>query len=241
MVTVTAKGSALQRDSLSAEAVARPLALCEPPDVRASSRWELPKRVLDAVLAAVLLVLLSPVLVIVAIAIRLDSPGPLLFRQERYGRGRKPFVVLKFRSMYEGVSPDAHRRYIARLATADAGDGPGLKKLVDDPRVTRVGAFLRRASLDELPQLVNVLRGEMSIIGPRPALAYELEFYEPEDYVRFIVRPGLTGLWQVSGRNEIGFRGMLDLDAEYARASTPRLDAMILLRTPLALIRGRAA
>ena len=218
-----------------------PLALRGPSEVRVSSRWELPKRVIDTVLAAVLLVLLSPVLAIIAIAIRLNSPGPLLFRQERYGQDLKPFVVLKFRSMHDGVSPDAHRRFIARLATTDSSDEPGLKKLVDDPRVTRVGAFLRRASLDELPQLVNVLRGEMSIVGPRPALAYELEFYEPEHYARFDVRPGLTGLWQISGRNAIGFNGMLELDAEHARTVTPRLDTMILLRTPLALMRGKAA
>ncbi len=206
-----------------------------------SREWECAKRVFDVILASVVLVLLSPLLALVALVIRLDSSGPLLFRQERYGRGRKPFVVFKFRSMHDGVSPDAHRRYIAQLATAEDEVGPGLKKLVDDPRVTRVGRLLRRTSLDELPQLVNVLRGEMSIVGPRPALAYELEFYEREHYARFLVRPGLTGLWQVRGRSEIGFHGMLALDAEYARTSAPRVDAVILLRTPLAILRGKAA
>ena len=207
----------------------------------ASPKWERTKRTIDIAIAVVVLVLLAPLLMLAAIAIRLETPGPLLFRQERYGRRRRLFVVYKFRSMHEGVSPDAHRQYIARLAVDEECGSPGLKKLTRDPRVTRVGAFLRRTSIDELPQLINVLRGEMSIVGPRPALAYELEFYEPEHYERFSVRPGLTGLWQVSGRNEIGFIGMLDLDAEYARSTSPGLDAKILLRTPGALIRGRAA
>ncbi len=206
-----------------------------------SRAWERTKRVIDIAVASLVLVLIGPLLALIALAIWLDTPGPLLFRQERYGRGRRPFVVLKFRSMFDGVSPEAHRRYIAHLATCDDGAGSRLKKLTSDARVTRVGAFLRRTSLDELPQLVNVLRGEMSIVGPRPALPYELEFYEPEHYERFTVRPGLTGLWQVSGRNEIGFLGMLDLDVEYARSSTPRLEAKILLHTPAALIRGRSA
>jgi lipopolysaccharide/colanic/teichoic acid biosynthesis glycosyltransferase len=218
-----------------------------PGDVRtvalaAPSRgWQVAKRVFDVIVATVLLALLSPLLALVAIAILLDTPGPMLFRQERCGRGREPFVVLKFRSMNSGSSPEAHRRYIAELATGGHEGEPGLKKLTADPRVTRVGAFLRRTSLDELPQLINVLRGEMSLVGPRPALAYELEHYKDEHYGRFAVRPGLTGLWQVSGRNEIGFLEMLDLDVEYARTTSPAVDAMILLRTPLAVMRGRAA
>ena len=203
--------------------------------------WAGVKRAIDLLLAVVALVVLAPVMLAIALAVWLDSPGPLLFRQERCGRGRRPFTVLKFRTMYDGVSPEAHRRYIEQLARAGAEAEPGLKKLVGDPRVTRVGAVLRRSSLDELPQLFNVVKGDMSIVGPRPALEYELEHYRPEHYARFDVRPGLTGLWQVSGRNTIGFLGMLDLDAEYARTSGPRLDAMILLRTPLAVVRGHAA
>ena len=208
---------------------------------RPSVAWPRVKRVADVLLAIVLLVAVLPLLLVIALAIRLDTPGPQFFRQQRLGRGRRPFTVLKFRTMYDGVSPEAHRRYIERLARTGADDEPGLKKLVGDPRVTRVGGFLRRTSLDELPQLVNVLRGEMSIVGPRPALEYELEHYRPEHFARFDVRPGLTGLWQVSGRNSIGFVGMLDLDVEYSRTSSPRLDAKILLRTPLAVVRGHAA
>ncbi len=206
-----------------------------------SRRWEGAKRTIDVLLAAVLLVVLTPLLALIAIAIRLDTRGPVLFRQERCGRGRRPFMVLKFRTMHDGASPDAHRRYIAHLVSAGVDAGPGLKKLTGDPRITRVGRLLRKTSLDELPQLVNVLRGQMSIVGPRPALPYELEHYQSEHFRRFDVRPGITGLWQVSGRNGVSFLDMLSLDAEYARTSSPRVDAMILLRTPLALVRGNAA
>ena len=206
-----------------------------------SKGWERAKRVFDIIAGTTMLIVLAPLLALIALAIILDSPGPIHFRQERYGRGRRPFIVLKFRSMHHGASPTSHRRYIEQLATAPDDGAAVLKKLIDDPRVTRVGAFLRRTSLDELPQLVNVLRGEMSIVGPRPALPYELEYYEPEHYERFRVRPGLTGLWQVSGRNEIGFLGMLSLDAHYARTTCARIDAEILLRTPHALLARKAA
>jgi lipopolysaccharide/colanic/teichoic acid biosynthesis glycosyltransferase len=206
-----------------------------------SVAWSRAKRGLDLVLAIALIVVLAPVMLAVAIAVRLDSPGPALFRQQRCGRHRRPFMVLKFRTMFDGVSPEAHRRYIERLARAEGDAEPGLKKLVGDARVTRVGAFLRRASLDELPQLFNVVRGQMSIVGPRPALEYELEHYRSRHFARFDVRPGITGLGQVSGRNAIGFLGMLDLDAEYARSTGLRVDAVILLRTPLAVLRRDAA
>lgn len=211
------------------------------PGPTSSRIWPATKRVIDVAFAAVLLLIMLPVLVMIALAVKLDSPGPFVFRQERCGRGRQRFTVLKFRTMYPGVSPEAHRRFIAELARSDSDVGPGLKKLTADPRVTRVGAFLRRTSLDELPQLINVIKGEMSIVGPRPALDYELEHYEAEHYTRFEVRPGLTGLWQVSGRNTIDFRGMLALDAQYARTTGLRVDTIILARTPWALLRGHAA
>jgi lipopolysaccharide/colanic/teichoic acid biosynthesis glycosyltransferase len=225
-----------EASSLPGPAFGGPASSCEP-----TGGWLRTKRVIDVVFAVVLLVVLAPLLLVIAVALRLDSPGPLLFSQERRGRGCRRFTVLKFRTMHDGVSSEAHRRYIAELASREADAEPGLKKLIADPRVTRVGAFLRRTSLDELPQLINVVKGEMSIIGPRPALEYELDHYGLEHFARFDVRPGLTGLWQVSGRNTIGFRAMLDLDAEYARIVSPRVDMMILLRTPMALMRGNAA
>ncbi len=198
------------------------------------------KRGIDVSLAVILLALLAPVLLVIALILKRDSPGPAIFRQERYGRGGECFTVLKFRTMMTNVSAEPHRHYIAALSAGD-GSGNGLKKLTDDPRVTQAGAFLRRTSLDELPQLFNVVRGQMSIVGPRPALDYELQFYEEQHFERFSVRPGLTGLWQVEGRSELGFRDMLDLDVQYARAASARLDAEILWRTPLALVRCRAS
>ncbi len=206
-----------------------------------SLAWEATKRLTDVLQVLVVLPLLLPLLALIALMIKLDSPGPVLFRQTRHGRNRRPFVVLKFRTMRHQVSSEAHRRYIAELARCDGRGQSGLKKLTVDDRVTRLGAFLRRTSLDELPQLVNVLLGQMSIVGPRPAIDYELEHYDPEHFTRFDVKPGLTGLWQVSGRNELGFREMLALDAEYARSYGPLTDAWILLRTPSTLVRRRAA
>ena len=230
--------SALDTESSSTATVALPR-WTQAPAPRGT--WPRAKRILDVVCAVVLLVLLSPLLLLIAAAVRFETAGPALFRQDRYGRGLWPFVVLKFRTMHDGASPELHRRFIAQLATGGDDPAGGLKKLTHDPRVTRVGAFLRRTSLDELPQLINVLRGEMSIVGPRPAVPYELQHYAPEHYARFDVRPGLTGLWQVSGRSEVGFLQMLDLDAEYARTNRPKLDALIVMRTPAALIGRRAA
>src|SRR5687767_5264700 len=166
--------------------------------------WQRAKRPVDFAVAALLLVLLTPVILLIALAVRISSPGPVLYRQRRVGRGLREFTMLKFRTMYTGVSESTHRAYIAELVRG-AASGEGLLKLTDDPRVTRVGRFLRKTSLDELPQLVNVLLGTMSLIGPRPAIEYELEHYQASHYERFQVRPGLTGLWQVSGRAEVGF------------------------------------
>jgi lipopolysaccharide/colanic/teichoic acid biosynthesis glycosyltransferase len=193
------------------------------------------KRVIDVAGAAVGLVLLSPLFLVLAVAIVIDSGRPVLFRQIRLARGLREFRVLKFRTMKVGASSDIHQDYIKKLATGQV-DQDSLKKLTGDPRVTRVGSFLRRTSLDELPQLVNVLVGNMSLVGPRPALEYELEHYGESHFDRFTVKPGMTGLWQVSGRNEIGFTEMLDLDAEYARSSNLLTDLKILLKTPMAAI-----
>jgi lipopolysaccharide/colanic/teichoic acid biosynthesis glycosyltransferase len=197
------------------------------------------KRAIDVIGAALALIVLSPVLLVVAIAIVLDSGRPVLFRQARIGRGMEEFTLLKFRTMKTGSSPEMHREYIAKLAGGHADD-ESLKKLTADPRVTRVGRFLRRVSVDEVPQLFNVLRGDMSLVGPRPALDYELEHYGQRHYDRFTVKPGMTGLWQVSGRNALGFTEMLDLDVEYAHAAGVVLDLKILVKTPLAIVRGAA-
>jgi lipopolysaccharide/colanic/teichoic acid biosynthesis glycosyltransferase len=210
-----------------------------PAVVARAGAWPALKRAIDAVGATFGLLALSPVFAVVAIAIKLDTRGPVLFRQARLGRRLEEFTVFKFRTMKFDSSPALHREYIAKLAAGKA-DEDELKKLTKDPRVTRVGAMLRRTSLDELPQLVNVLRGEMSLVGPRPALEYELEHYADRHFERFAVKPGMTGLWQVSGRNKIGFQDMLDLDVEYARASGLLLDMRILVKTPYAAVSGAA-
>ena len=202
------------------------------------------KRVLDLVGAAVGLLVLAPLLAVLWLAVRATSPGPALFRQQRLGRGEHPFIMYKFRSMRAGSADAIHRAYVRRMLTEDppAGDGPGgLFKLQADPRVTPVGRFLRRSSLDELPQLYNVLRGDMSLVGPRPVLDWEAELFSASARARFSVRPGLTGLWQVSGRNRLTMPQALELDVEYVRRQSLWLDLAILARTlPAQFRRGTA-
>jgi lipopolysaccharide/colanic/teichoic acid biosynthesis glycosyltransferase len=197
-------------------------------------RTPLSKRALDVVLASACLIVLSPLLAVVAVIVRLTSPGPALFQQTRLGRGQKPFVLYKFRTMYTGSSDDVHRQYVAQLLTLDqpaTGGRRGLYKLEDDARITKVGRLLRRTSIDELPQLINVIRGEMSLVGPRPALPWESELIGTAHVRRFLVSPGLTGLWQVSGRNSLTMREGLDLDLEYVNRQSFALDVSILART----------
>lgn len=197
-------------------------------------RTPLSKRALDLLLASACLILLSPLLVVVAVVVRLTSPGPALFRQTRLGRGQKPFVLYKFRTMYAGSSDDVHRQYVVQLLTLDqpaTGGRRGLYKLEDDARITKVGRLLRRTSIDELPQLFNVIRGEMSLVGPRPALPWESELIGTAHARRFLVSPGLTGLWQVSGRNSLTMKEGLDLDIEYVDRRSFTLDISILART----------
>jgi lipopolysaccharide/colanic/teichoic acid biosynthesis glycosyltransferase len=201
-------------------------------------------RAIDLVIAPILLVLLSPLLVAIAIAIKIDSRGPVLFSQRRLGRGMTLFTVQKFRTMKQGVSQDIHREFVIGLIAGEEPervDGKPQFKLSVDPRVTRLGRFLRRSSLDELPQLWNVLRGQMSLVGPRPAIAYEVEHYPASWLARFRVKPGVTGLWQVSGRSELTMADMVRLDIEYAERRTAWLNLSILLRTIPVVLLGRGA
>jgi lipopolysaccharide/colanic/teichoic acid biosynthesis glycosyltransferase len=199
------------------------------------------KRALDLVGAAVLLLATAPVLVLTALAVKLESRGPVLFTQVRTGRDGTSFRILKFRSMVVGGDDSAHRAYVASLIAGEAGDEDGVFKLVSDPRVTRVGRFIRRYSLDELPQLWNVLRGDMSLVGPRPALPHEVELYDARARQRLAVKPGLTGLWQVSGRCELSFADMVALDVAYSQRWSLLQDLHILARTPLVALTGRGA
>jgi lipopolysaccharide/colanic/teichoic acid biosynthesis glycosyltransferase len=208
----------------------------------------LTKRVMDVTGSLALLVLLSPVLLVVAAAVKLTSPGPMLYRQQRVGQYGKPFTFLKFRSMYTNNDPTIHKDYVTQLIAGNAQQHPernskaGVYKLTADSRITRVGSFIRRTSLDELPQLLNVLTGQMSLVGPRPAIPYEVAAYQTWHRRRVLeVKPGITGLWQVNGRGRVKFDEMVRLDIRYAKDWSPWLDVKILLRTPLAVIGGSGA
>jgi exopolysaccharide biosynthesis polyprenyl glycosylphosphotransferase len=211
-------------------------ALYPPVMAHAWTSWQGPvKRLLDFMGALLLLLLLAPVFGVIALLIVIDSRGPVLFRQERLGKDGGGFQFLKFR----GMVADAEARRAALEALNEA-QGP-IFKMKHDPRVTRVGRVLRRTSLDELPQLWNVLRGEMSLIGPRPPLPSEVERYEPWHHGRLAVKPGLTGLWQVSGRSLLSFDQMVRLDCAYIARWSLALDARIALQTLLTLFFMRGA
>jgi lipopolysaccharide/colanic/teichoic acid biosynthesis glycosyltransferase len=202
------------------------------------------KRTLDLAAALILIVILAPALAVLMLLVRSTSTGPALFRQQRLGRDRRPFTMLKLRTMHVGQDDRIHREYVTSLLSAGqqaaASPGSGLYKLEADPRVTRVGAWLRKTSLDELPQLYNVLRGEMSLVGPRPVLPWEAEMFSGQHQRRFAVRPGLTGLWQVSGRSRLSMTKALELDVEYVARRSLAFDLMILIRTVPAMFRGGA-
>ena len=207
---------------------------------------DLAMRVLDLLGAAAMLVLLAPLLALVALLIKLDSRGPVIFWQRRLGRDLEPFRVAKFRTMRDGAAADAHRAHVEQMIREEAGEGEDeaprpMQKLHKDERVTAVGAFLRRSSLDELPQLWNVLRGEMSLVGPRPPIGYEVDNYPARAFRRFAVRPGLTGLWQVRGRSLTTFAEMIELDIEYIERRSPWLNLKILLLTVPTVLHGKGA
>ncbi|MGD0792485.1 MAG: sugar transferase [Terriglobales bacterium] len=206
------------------------------------------KRGMDILGSLLLLALLSPVFFVVAAAVKLTSKGPILFRQQRIGEHGIPFTFLKFRSMYSNNDSSQHKEYVRQLIAGQAvkhptnGTGEGVFKLTNDSRITPVGNFLRRTSLDELPQFINVLRGEMSLVGPRPPVTYEVEAYATWHRRRLLeAKPGITGLWQVHGRSRVGFDDMVRLDLRYARNCSPWLDLKILLQTPKAVIAGNGA
>ena len=201
------------------------------------------KRALDLLLGSLALLVLSPLFALIAVCIRRDSSGPILFRQVRIGKDGKPFTCLKFRTMHQDADQRVHRLAFQRMAMGHpmSTDSHIPFKLSDDRRVTRVGAWLRRTSLDELPQLFNVLLGDMSLVGPRPAIPYELEHYKPWHHDRHRVKPGITGLWQVYGRGTTSFDEMMTLDVAYATTWPLWLDLKLLLLTVPAIVSGRGA
>jgi lipopolysaccharide/colanic/teichoic acid biosynthesis glycosyltransferase len=204
------------------------------------------KRGMDILLSLVALIVLAPLFVIVAIFIRLDSAGPAVFKQRRIGWAGKEFTLYKLRSMHVGNDARVHKDYMTKLirgadASSNLRGSNGCFKLEKDARITRVGKFLRKTSIDELPQIVNVLKGDMSLVGPRPALSYEVEIYKPWHGKRLLARPGLTGLWQVGGRSEKNFDEMVELDIQYINEWSLYLDLKILLKTVSVVIRRQGA
>ncbi len=211
------------------------------------------KRLLDVVLALALIVFLAPVMAAIAIVIKLDSRGPVIFRQRRVlgdqslgddqEPGEQTFEFLKFRTMVHKADQSLHQKYVESLINGNGQqsevNGQKIFKLTCDPRITRVGRWLRKTSLDELPQLFNILRGDMTFVGPRPAIPYEVKQYKPWHMYRLTVAQGLTGLWQVMGRNELSFDEMVQLDIEYARRRSLFLDIKIILATIPAVLLGR--
>jgi lipopolysaccharide/colanic/teichoic acid biosynthesis glycosyltransferase len=206
------------------------------------------KRTIDIVGSSIMLFLLAPLFFATALAIKLSSKGPIFYRQQRVGRYGQTFVFLKFRSMVVNNDCNVHKDFVTRLIASKTSEstppesGANVYKLTNDKRITRVGRILRRTSLDELPQFINVLKGEMSLVGPRPPIPYELAAYQTWHRHRLLaVKPGITGLWQVMGRSSVRFDEMVRLDLRYASTWTPWLDVKILLRTPGAVIKGSGA
>ena len=202
------------------------------------------KRAMDICGSLVALVLASPIFLLIALTVKLTSKGPVFFKQKRVGQYGVPFPLLKFRSMNVNNNCSLHKDVLQLIAGVAEkkpcnGNGQSIYKLTKDPRITPVGAFLRRTSMDELPQFINVLKGEMSLVGPRPPIDYEVDKYDLWHRRRVMeAKPGITGLWQVNGRNRLGFNEMVRLDLMYARSWSPWLDLKILLRTPRAVVAG---
>ena len=205
------------------------------------------KRAFDIILSAVVLILTAPVLILVSLLIKFDSKGAVLFRQERVGMDGRKFLCYKFRTMRsdadENIHREAYRKNIEGATEANAGneEKPVFGKVKNDPRVTKIGKFLRRTSLDELPQFLNVLRGEMSVVGARPPIPYEVEEYDLRHRKRLDMKPGITGLWQVSGRNRLTFEEMVQIDLFYIENWSLWLDLKIILLTLPAVLRGDGA
>jgi lipopolysaccharide/colanic/teichoic acid biosynthesis glycosyltransferase len=224
-------------EALQAAVLPAPSTVDEPSAAAPEALTAFRKRAVDVFVAVALLVVFSPIWLLCSLLIKLTSRGPVIFRQERMGVNGRPFTVFKFRTMRIGASDDVHRAFVTdyilgALPLQDSGS----YKLRRDARITVIGRILRKLSLDEAPQLINVLRGEMSIVGPRPPIRYEVERYDAHQLRRLAVRPGITGLWQVSGRNRLSFAEMCELDLEYIDTWSLRGDLAIMLRTPWVML-----
>ena len=201
--------------------------------------WRI-KRAMDLAVAGVGLVVLSPIIVLMAVIVRIETRGPAIYKHTRIGKDGKPFDLYKIRSMQTGGDDTAYELYLRQLIESSQGSNVGMPyiKMEGDSRVTRVGGFLRKYYLDELPQLWNIVKGDMSLIGPRPHMQLEVDHYKPTQLQRLIVRPGLTGLWQVDGKADCSFAELIALDLEYINHWSPRLDYTIMIKTLGLMIRG---
>ncbi len=212
----------------------------QPPLPAGRPGYETVKRLIDMAAASAALVLLSPIWLVIGILIRVTSPGPALYRAIVIGKDGRPFTYYKFRSMIAGDDRH-HKGWLRDFVTRDAPYRERIFKVEGDPRVTPVGRVLRRLSLDEVPQLINVLRGEMSVVGPRPPIPFEYELYDERAKRRLAVKPGITGLYQVTARSQVPFSRMLALDLEYIERRSLALDVEIMLRTAGVMLTGRGA
>jgi len=212
--------------------------------IEAEKAYLVLKRALDVFIALLLLIIFGPLMLAIVLAIRLFSPGPILYKQTRIGKNGKPFKMLKFRSMRLENAPDIHREYVIDLILNNHDPkslGKDTLKLESDPRITGLGKYLRKWSIDELPQFFNVLKGEMSMVGPRPSLPYEYEVYKDWHKKRVLVLPGITGLWQVTARNLVSFDEQVRIDLAYIQNMNLWLDIKILLMTPYEMIIGKGS
>ncbi len=203
------------------------------------------KRVVDIVFTLLIMIPLCIVTAVVALLIRLDSKGPIFFRQKRVGQNGVEFEMLKFRSMYhnsdDALHREATRRFMNGGVLSQEKESGKSYKLTNDTRVTRIGRFLRRTSIDELPQFFNVLHGEMTLVGPRPALRYEVDLYSPQDHLRLYGKPGLTGPWQVYGRSRVTFQQMIQMDIDYLHQQSLRQDLKLIAMTVPVMLLGHGA
>lgn len=208
-----------------------------------NQRYALVKRILDVVLTILLLPIIGIIFLVFAVLIRLDSKGPVFFKQKRVGWNGVEFEVYKFRSMYINADEAVHRNAFLQYKNGEplsAGESTTTQfKLVDDPRVTRVGRFIRKTSIDEVPQFINILRGEMSLVGPRPPIPYEVEHYSERDQLRLLGKPGLTGYWQVYGRSRVTFDEMVEMDIAYLQRQSILVDLKLIVFTVPVLLLGR--
>ena len=213
-------------------------------EIKAKKEYLVLKRALDLFTVLLLIIIFGPLMLAIVLAIRLFSPGPILYKQTRIGKNGKPFKMLKFRSMRLENAPDIHREYVIDLILNNHDPkslGKDTLKLESDPRITGLGKYLRKWSIDELPQFFNVLKGEMSMVGPRPSLPYEYEVYKDWHKKRVLVLPGITGLWQVTARNLVSFDEQVRIDLAYIQNMNLWLDIKIILMTPYEMIIGKGS